>query len=82
MIPVQLQWCEEEVLNQPEREPFGSSKEALNLRRLPSSSFSVKEKVLVKKKKNVKASEIENWCLNLVAINELRIENEEDLLNE
>jgi hypothetical protein len=37
---------------------------------------------LVKKKKNVKASEIENWCLNLVAINELRIENEEDLLNE
>lgn len=42
--------------------------EALNLRRKPSSSFSVKEKVVKKKKKNVKANEIENLCLNLVAI--------------
>lgn len=57
------------MFNQPEREPFGSSMETLNLRRLPSSSFSVKEKVL-KKRKNVKASEIEKWCLDLVAIKE------------
>lgn len=60
------------MFDQPEREPFGSSIEALNLRRKPSSSFSVKEKVVKKKKqkKNVKANEIETWCLNLVAIKE------------
>lgn len=70
------------MFDQPEREPFGSSMEALNLRRKPSSSFSVKEKVV--QKKNVKANEIENWCLNLVAIKEgLRDrEREEDLLRE
>lgn len=59
------------MLDQPEREPFGSSMEALNLRREASSSSSVKENVVKKKQKNVKTNEIENWwLLNLVAIQE------------
>lgn len=77
VMPVQLQWCEEEVLDQAEREFFGSSMEDLNLRREVSSTSSVKEKVV--RKKQERANEIENWWLNLgVAIKE----NEEDLLRE
>lgn len=49
------------MLDQPEREPFGSSMEALNLRREASSSSSVKENVVEKKQKNVKTNESENW---------------------
>lgn len=78
VMPVQLQWCEEEeVLDQVEREFFGSSMEDLNLRREVSSTSSVKEKVV--RKKQERANEIENWWLNLVVA---IIENEEDLLRE
>lgn len=66
-------------MDQRESEPFGSSMEALNLRREASSTSSVKEKVVKKEEENVRrANEIENWWLNLVAIKE----NEEDLLRE
>lgn len=65
-------------MDQRESEPFGSSMEALNLRREASSTSSVKEKVVKKKRENVRANESENWWLNLVAIKE----NEEDLLRE
>lgn len=65
-------------MDQRESEPFGSSMEALNLRREASSTSSVKEKLVKKEEKSVRANESENWWLNLVAIKE----NEEDLLRE